>query len=123
MRLIKVFKLRRIRLVRTIIEDKTAIIHIEKNIIYENVDILEDKLSYIKSLGVFNFIFDFHKTEFICSSALGLIASTLRIASENGGVVYFCSLTSRLKNLFEAMKFLNIVHTAGNAEDALKNIK
>lgn len=110
-------------MVRTIIEDKTAIIHIEKNIIYENVDILEDKLSYIKSLGVFNFIFDFHKTEFICSSALGLIASILRIASENVRVVYFCSLTSRLKNLLEATKFLTIVHTANNVDEALKNIE
>ena len=110
-------------MVRTIIEDKTAIIHIEKNIIYENVDILEDKLSYIKSLRFVNFIFDFHKTEFICSSALGLIASTLRIASENVRVVYFCSLTSRLKNLFETMKFLTIVHTANNVDEALKNIE
>ncbi len=110
-------------MVRTIIEDKTAIIHIEKNIITENVDILENKLSYIKSLEVVNFIFDFHKTEYICSSALGLIASTLRIASENGGTVYFCSLTSRLKNLFETMKFLTIVKTANNVDEALKNIK
>ena len=44
-------------MVRTIIEDKTAIIHIEKNIISENVDILEDKLSYIKNLGVSNLPF------------------------------------------------------------------
>lgn len=110
-------------MVRTIIEDKTAIIHIEKNIITENVDILEDKISYIKSLEIVNFIFDFHKTEYICSSALGLIASTLRIASENGGVVYFCSLTSRLKNLFETMKFLTIVKTADNVDEALKNIE
>ena len=109
-------------MVRTIIEDKTAIIHIEKNIISENVDILEDKLSYIKNLGISNFIFDFHKTEYMCSSALGLITSILRISSEKGGKVYFCSLTSQLKKLFEAMKFLNIVNTAANIEEALNKI-
>ena len=48
-------------MVRTIIEDKTAIINIEKNIISENVDILEDKLSYAKNVGALNFIFDFYK--------------------------------------------------------------
>ena len=42
--------------------------------------------------------------------------------SEKGGKVYFCSLTSQLKKLFEAMKFLNIVNTAANVEEALNKI-
>ena len=110
-------------MVRTIIEDKTAIINIEKNIISENVDILEEKLNYIKNAGVLNLIFDFHNIEYMCSSALGLIASTLRLSGENGGVVYFCSLSKQLKSLFEATKFLTIVNTADNIDEALKNIK
>ena len=110
-------------MVRTIIEDKTAIINIEKNIISENVDILEEKLNYIKNAGVLNLIFDFHNIEYMCSSALGLIASALRLSGENGGVVYFCSLSKQLKSLFEATKFLTIVNTADNVDEALKNIK
>ena len=110
-------------MVRTIIEDKTAIINIEKNIISENVDILEEKLNYIKNAGVLNLIFDFHNIEYMCSSALGLIASALRLSGENGGVVYFCSLSKQLKSLFEATKFLTIVNTAENIDEALKNIK
>lgn len=110
-------------MVRTIIEDKTAIINIEKNIISENVDILEEKLNYIKNAGVLNLIFDFHNIEYMCSSALGLIASALRLSGENGGVVYFCSLSKQLKSLFEATKFLTIVNIADNVDEALKNIK
>ena len=109
-------------MVRTIIEDKTAIISIEKNIISENVDILEDKLNYVKNAGALNFIFDFHNIEYMCSSALGIIASTLRVSAENGGVVYFCSLTKQLKKLFDATKFLTIVNISDNVDDALKNI-
>ena len=110
-------------MVRTIIEDKTAIINIEKNIISENVDILEEKLNYVKNAGVLNLIFDFHNIEYMCSSALGLIASALRLSGENGGVVYFCSLSKQLKSLFEATKFLTIVNTAENIDEAFKNIK
>ncbi|MEI0604183.1 STAS domain-containing protein [Brachyspira alvinipulli] len=109
-------------MVRTIIEDKTAIINIEKNIISENVDILEDKLNYAKNAGALNFIFDFHNIEYMCSSALGLIASALRVSAENGGTVYFCSMTSQLKKLFEATKFLTIVNISDNVDDALNNI-
>lgn len=110
-------------MVRTIIEDKTAIINIEKNIISENVDILEEKLNYAKNAGALNFIFDFHNIEYMCSSALGLIASALRVSGENGGSVYFCSLSNKLKALFEATKFLTIVNTANNVDEALNNIK
>ena len=39
-------------MVSTVIEGKTAIINIEKNIISENVDILEEKLNYIKDAGI-----------------------------------------------------------------------
>ena len=109
-------------MVRTIIEDKTAIINVEKNIISENVDILEEKLNSVKDAGVLNFIFDFHNIEYMCSSALGLIASTLRVSGENGGVVYFCSLSKQLRALFEATKFLTIVSTADNANEALSKI-
>ena len=38
-------------MVSTVIEGKTAIINIEKNIISENVDILEEKLNYIKDFN------------------------------------------------------------------------
>lgn len=110
-------------MVRTIIDGKNAIIHIEKNVISENVDILENKLSYIKESGAINFIFDFHNIEYMCSSALGIIAQTLRIASEKGGKVYFCSLSSPLKALFEATKFMSIVSTASSVEKALENFK
>ena len=110
-------------MVRTIIEDKTAVINIEKNIISENVDILEEKLNYAKNAGALNFIFDFHNIEYMCSSALGLIASALRVSGENGGSVYFCSLSNKLKALFEATKFLTIVNTASNVDEALNNIK
>ena len=110
-------------MVRTIIEDKTAVIDIEKNIISENVDILEEKLNYVKNAGVLNFIFNFHNVEYMCSSALGLIASALRVSGENGGVVYFCSLSRQLKALFEATKFLTIVNTAESTDEALNKIK
>lgn len=110
-------------MVRTIIEDKTAVIDIEKNIISENVDILEEKLNYVKNAGVLNFVFDFHNVEYMCSSALGLIASALRVSGENGGVVYFCSLSKQLRALFEATKFLTIVNTADSADEALNKIK
>ena len=109
-------------MVSTVIEGKTAIINIEKNIISENVDILEEKINYIKNSGTINFIFDFHNIEYICSSALGLIASTLRISAENNGKVYFCSLSNQLKNVFEATKFLTIVNTAKDINEALNNI-
>ena len=40
-------------MVRTIIEDKTAIINIEKNIISENVDILEERRKWRCCLFLF----------------------------------------------------------------------
>lgn len=110
-------------MVRTIIESKTAVINIEKNIISENVDILEEKLNYIKDAGALNFIFDFHNIEYMCSSALGLIASVLRVSMENGGSIYFCSLSKQLTALFEATKFLTVVDTANNVDEAFNNIK
>ena len=110
-------------MVSTVIDGKTAVINIEKNIISENVDILEEKLNYIKDAGILNFVFDFHSIDYICSSALGLIASTLRVSGENGGKVYFCSLSAKLTNLFEATRFLTIVNTAKNVDEALSNIK
>lgn len=110
-------------MVSTVIEGKTAIINIEKNIISENVDILEEKLNYIKDAGILNFVFDFHNIEYICSSALGLIASALRVSGEKGGKVYFCSLSTTLTSLFEATRFLTIVNTAKDVNEALSNIK
>ena len=107
-------------MVSTVIDGKTAIINIEKNIISENVDILEEKLNYIKDAGILNFVFDFHNIDYMCSSALGLIA---RVSGENGGKVYFCSLSSKLTSVFEATRFLTIVNTAKNVDEALNNIK
>ena len=110
-------------MVSTVIDGKTAIINIEKNIISENVDILEEKLNYIKDAGILNFVFDFYNIDYMCSSALGLIASALRVSGENGGKVYFCSLSSKLTSVFEATRFLTIVNTAKNVDEALSNIK
>ncbi|MEI0560554.1 STAS domain-containing protein [Brachyspira pilosicoli] len=110
-------------MVSTVIEGKTAIINIEKNIISENVDILEEKLNYVKDAGILNFVFDFHNIEYICSSALGLIASALRVSGEKGGKVYFCSLSTKLTSLFEATRFVTIVNTAKDVNEALSNIK
>lgn len=110
-------------MVSTVIEGKTAIINIEKNIISENVDVLEEKLNYVKDAGILNFVFDFHNIEYICSSALGLIASALRVSGEKGGKVYFCSLSTKLTSLFEATRFVTIVNTAKDVNEALSNIK
>lgn len=107
-------------MVRTIIEYNTAIIHIEKNIVSENVNILLDKMNALKEHGIRNYIFEFHNTEYMCSSALGIIAQTLRLSGETSGKVFFCSLSAPLKSLFEATKFLSIVSQAENAEEALK---
>ena len=68
-------------------------------------------------------MFDFHNIEYICSSALGLIASALRVSGEKGGKVYFCSLSTKLTSLFEATRFLTIVNTAKDVNEALSNIK
>ena len=84
---------------------------------------MEEKLNYIKDAGILNFVFDFHNIEYICSSALGLIASALRVSGEKGGKVYFCSLSTKLTSLFEATRFLTIVNTAKDVNEALSNIK
>ena len=109
-------------MIHIIIEDKTAIISINKNIISENVNIFEDKLNYAKRVGSLNFIFDFNNIEYICSYALDLITSILKVSIENGGKIYFCSLSSKLKNLFEVEKILDIVKTANNIDKTLSNI-
>ena len=110
---------------RISIEDnnKIAILYVEKNIISEDVDDLEDKINSIKEANVSNLIFDFSNVEYMCSSALGLIASTLRFASENNGSIYFSSLSKQLESLFEAIKFLPIVNVSKTSQEALESIR
>lgn len=110
-------------MIRTIIDTNTAIIHIEKNIISENVELLETKISEAKSDSIINFIFDFHNTEYLCSAALGVIAQILRVTSEDSGKVIFCSMTVKLKELFIATKFLSVVDSADSLSDAMDMVK
>lgn len=110
-------------MVRALIDDNIAVIHIEKNVISENVNLLESKVNYAKDNNVNIYIFDFHNIEYICSSALGIIAQTLRLSADGAGKVYFCSMSDKLKMLFEVTKFLSIVSTANTVDEALAECK
>ncbi len=110
---------------RISIEDdkKIAIFYIEKNMISEDVDELEEKINSIRESNISSLIFDFSNVEYMCSSALGLIASTLRFASENNGSIYFSSLSKQLESLFESIKFLSIVNVTKTSQEALNIIR
>lgn len=107
-------------MVRSVIDNDVAVVHIEKNIISENVDLLETKINDAKTSDTVNFIFDFHNTEYLCSAALGIIAQTLRVSYDNSGKVVFCSMTTKLEELFTATKFLLMVDSTSTLEDAMK---
>lgn len=109
-------------MIQAVIDGKIAIIHIEKNLITENADLLDEKIANIRKNSVSNFIFDFHNIEFMCSSALGILAKTIREVSENNGKIYFCSLSGQLKKLFEATKFLSVVSVADNSKEAVTEL-
>ena len=110
---------------RISIEDdkKIAIFYIEKNMISEDVDELEEKINSIRESNISSLIFDFSNVEYMCSSALGLIASTLRFASENNGSIHFSSLSKQLESLFESIKFLSIVNVTKTSQEALNIIR
>ncbi len=110
-------------MIRVLVDGNIAVIHVEKNIISENVGLLEEKIKEAKEKDARIYIFDFHNVEYMCSSALGIIAQTLRVSSEVDGKVYFCSLSQKLEMLFDATKFLNIVEVAPSVEEALEKSK
>lgn len=110
-------------MVRAVIDNNVAVVHIEKNIISENVELLESKINEAKTNNTGNFVFDFHNTEYLCSAALGIIAQTLRVSSEHSGKVVFCSMTTKLEQLFDATKFLLIVDSTTSLEDAMNKFR
>jgi len=110
-------------MIRAVIDNDVAVVHIEKNIISENVDLLESKINEAKTSDTVNFVFDFHNIEYLCSAALGIIAQTLRVSYDNSGKVVFCSMTTKLEELFIATRFLSMVDSTSSLEDAMKKFR
>lgn len=110
-------------MVRAVIDNNVAVVHIERNIISDNVELLESKINEAKIHDAVNFIFDFHNTEYLCSAALGIIAQTLRVSFECSGKIVFCSMSAKLEELFTSTKFLRVVDSTSSLEDAMKKFR
>ncbi len=105
------------------IDESIAIITIDENIVAENITIFEDLIEEMKETDYKSYVFNFAGVEYVCSSALGILASVLRKSYESSSTVYFCSLSKQLRNLFDMTKFLPMVKEAEKVEDLLGQIK
>lgn len=106
------------------ISDKTAKIKIASNLLIDDVEILEARVEEAYSQDATSFIFDFTNTDYMCSASLGVLAQLLKNTMEEGnGKVVFCSLSEKLKSVFDAMQFTSIVAVAKNIDEASEIIK
>lgn len=105
------------------IDENIAIITIDENIVAENITTFEEEIEKMKESDYKFYIFNFNGIEYVCSSALGILASVLRKSYESSSTVYFCALSEQLHNLFDMTKFLPMVKEAEKVEDVLVQVK
>ncbi len=104
-------------------DENVAIITVDENIVSENITTFEDEIEKMKQSDYKSYIFNFSGVEYVCSSALGILANVLRKSYESSSTVYFCALSTQLRNLFDMTKFLPMVKEAKKVEDVLSQVK
>ncbi|MBI4979219.1 MAG: STAS domain-containing protein [Spirochaetes bacterium] len=106
------------------ITNGVAVVTMEGNLLIDEVDSFESKITDAFEDGTRQFVFDFGKVEYVCSYALGVIAQLLKKAlAESNGKVRFCNVGNQLKLVFETMQFTNIVPLDATCSDSLKAIR
>lgn len=104
-------------------QDDVVIVAVERNILIDDVDNFEHQVNEAYADGYTRFVFDFGTAEYICSSALGVMANLLKnVMTQKEGAIYFCNLTEKLKNIFEATQFTTIVNVEEDVAHALAKI-
>ncbi len=105
------------------IDENIAIITIDENIVSDNISDFEENIDKVREEDYKFYVFDFAGVEYVCSSALGILANVLRKSFESSATVYFCSLSDPLRKLFDMTKFLPMVQQSKDVSDALGQIK
>lgn len=73
--------------------------------------------------GKIKVIMDISKVEFVDSSGLGAILSTLRTINSRGGELVLCGMTKTVRALFELVRMHKIVDTFNDEEEAIASFK
>ncbi len=105
------------------IDGNIALVTVDENIVSENISDFETRIESMKEETYVYYVFDFKGVEYVCSSALGILASVLRTALESSATVYFCSLSDPLRKLFDMTKFLTMVKEASDLDSLLSQLK
>lgn len=90
-------------------ENGISVVAMGGNILIDDVDILEAKITDAFDGEARKFVVDFTGSDYICSYGLGVIAQLLKKVFEQGGTVRFCAVGTKLHSVFETMQFTSIV--------------
>jgi anti-sigma B factor antagonist len=55
-----------------------------------------------------NFIFNLAETEYLSSSGLRILVSTIRILKENGRILVLCNMNKAVKNIFRVVEIMDM---------------
>ncbi len=105
------------------IDKKVSIMTIDENIVSENIADFENSIEKMTDSDPASYLFNFLGVEYMCSSALGILAQVLRKSFESSSTVYFCALSVQLRKLFDMTKFLPMVKEADSIDDILSKVK
>ncbi len=100
-----------------------SIMTVDENIVSENISDFEKCIEKMTEGDYTSYAFNFSGVEYLCSSALGILAHVLRKSFESSSTVYFCALSEPLRKLFDMTKFLPMVKEFNSIDDVLVQVK
>jgi len=97
-----------------------TIIKVIKRLDASNYKIFKEKIHSFSKEDIY-FVLDFSELEFLDSTGLGAIISSLKYASEKGGDVYIANLQPKPKMLFEITRAYKIFNVFDSVKAAINN--
>ena len=90
-------------------ESDISIIKPEGRIDWNTMPVFTDCLNRLIQEGSKKLLIDFSETEYIASSGMRTLITSLKMIEEKGGAMAICSLSDQLEELFNVVQFDKII--------------
>ena len=85
---------------------------------HSTVPYLEDAMNQLVAAGHIHLVVDFSQVNYVNSGGLRVLVSPWRTVRKQGGDVYLCGLSSRVREIFEMVGFQQIFQMHPTPADA-----